>query len=158
MHPTATLAPALPPSVPPQMSPSVSGGVGGQPRPQSLQNCLPNPPVFLSAHVGAARAPWPPGGNSCPTASTTSVHSDTPTSATPPPPFTWMSVVPELQRSPQHRLPPGTTSPFLLVAAMDSPSAPWTSPPPERGGGLSRPHNLPGCHPHLADTRTLTAH
>jgi hypothetical protein len=52
---------------------------------------------------------------------------------------------------PQHRLPPATSQPDLLMAVVDFPPAPWTSLPPERRGGeLSRPHNLLSCHPHVA--------
>jgi hypothetical protein len=64
-----------------------------------------------------------------------------------PPPFTCTSVAPELHRPLQHRLPLAAAPPDLLMA-------PWTSPPSERrggrGGGLPRPHVLPGCHPHPA--------
>jgi hypothetical protein len=59
---------------------------------------------------------------------------------------TLTSAVPELHRSSQHRLPPGTTSPFLLMADADSSLAPWTLPPP----ACRRLH----CQPHAPSLAT----
>jgi hypothetical protein len=146
--------------------PTEERGGGAQPRPQNLPGCTAKPPASSPAQIRATREEqggrWVGGNCRGPMASQAESRVlphylrelDPPMSTVMPPPFTCTSTTPEVHRPLQHRLPPAATPPDLLMAVVDSSPAPWTSPSSERrggrGGGLPRPHSLPGCHPHPA--------